>query len=44
VIPQNRIDPKQQTLLNLFPLPNATNRAITLGNYNLQLPILSTDP
>ncbi len=34
VIPKSRIDPSGQALLNMFPLPNFTNRAISLGNYN----------
>ena len=34
VIPKTRINPAGQALLNLFPLPNFTNRAISNGNYN----------
>lgn len=34
VIPKSRIDTSGQALLNLFPLPNFTNRAVSLGNYN----------
>ncbi len=34
VIPKNRIDPSGQAILNIFPLPNFTNRAVSLGNYN----------
>ena len=34
VIPKSRINPAGQALLNLFPLPNFTNRAVSLGNYN----------
>src|SRR5207245_734656 len=34
VIPTSRISPAGQALLNLFPLPNFTNAAISLGNYN----------
>lgn len=34
VIPANRINKNGQALLNVFPLPNATNLAITAGNYN----------
>ena len=36
MVPSNRINPNGQALLNLLPLPNTTNRAITLGNYNYQ--------
>ncbi len=35
-IPQNRINPNGQSLLNVFPLPNALDRGITRGNYNYQ--------
>lgn len=34
VIPKSLIDSNGQALLNIFPLPNFTNRAISLGNYN----------
>jgi len=34
IIPTSRIDKAGQALLNLFPLPNFTNRAISKGNYN----------
>jgi len=34
VVPQSRIDFNGQKLLQVFPLPNITNRAITRGNYN----------
>lgn len=34
IIPAGRISPNGQRLLSFFPLPNATNRAVTLGNYN----------
>ena len=33
-IPKSRIDLSGQALLNMFPLPNFTNRAVSLGNYN----------
>ncbi len=33
-IPASRLDKNGQALLNVFPLPNATDRAITRGNYN----------
>jgi hypothetical protein len=35
VIPADRWDANALSLLNLFPVPNATNRAETSGNYNL---------
>jgi hypothetical protein len=34
MVPQNRIDPNGQKLLQVFPLPNITDRSITKGNYN----------
>jgi hypothetical protein len=34
VIPANRINKNGQALLNVFPKPNALNRALTLGAYN----------
>jgi len=34
VIPANRLNKNGQALLDLFPMPNATNRNLTLGNYN----------
>jgi hypothetical protein len=33
-VPANRINKNGQAILNLFPTPNATNRAVTLGTYN----------
>jgi hypothetical protein len=33
-IPADRINPAGQALLSVFPLPNALDRTITLGNYN----------
>ena len=35
-IPTSRINRNGQILLNLFPLPNITDRRITAGNYNFQ--------
>jgi len=35
-IPANRLNRNGQALLNLFPLPNATDRSVTAGNYNYQ--------
>jgi len=34
LVPQSRIDPNGQALLNFLPLPNFNNRAVSLGNYN----------
>ncbi len=34
VVPPGLINPNGQALLNRFPLPNATDRSITKGNYN----------
>src|SRR5262249_41907819 len=34
IVPQNRIDLNGQKLLQVFPSPNITDRAITKGNYN----------
>jgi len=34
VISSSRINPSMQNLLNIFPLPNFTNTAISRGNYN----------
>src|SRR4029450_8861834 len=36
VIPQNRINPTAQALLNLFPMPNATPTATNQNNYTFQ--------
>jgi len=36
VIPQGRINPTAQALLNLFPLPNATPTATNANNYTFQ--------
>jgi len=35
-VPSNRIDANGRALLSIFPLPNATDRTITGGNYNYQ--------
>lgn len=37
VIPASRIDPNSSKLLSVFPLPNATNTAITNFAYNYQI-------
>ncbi|HYO84044.1 MAG TPA: hypothetical protein VES20_21755, partial [Bryobacteraceae bacterium] len=34
IIPRERIDPNGQALLNFFPLPNFTDRGVSLGNFN----------
>jgi hypothetical protein len=34
IVPSNRINKNGQALLKVFPLPNALDRAITLGQYN----------
>lgn len=36
VIPPSRLDKNGQAMLNIFPLPNQLNRAVTSGNYNYQ--------
>jgi hypothetical protein len=36
VIPSSRLNSNGQLLLNLMPLPNATNRAVTGGTYDYQ--------
>jgi hypothetical protein len=37
MIPQSRMDPNSAKLLSVFPLPNATNVAITKYAYNFQI-------
>jgi len=34
IVPLSRINPNGQALLNRFPLPNATDRTVTRGQYN----------
>src|SRR5581483_26416 len=34
LVPKDRIAASGQALLNMFPLPNFTNRAVSRGNYN----------
>jgi outer membrane receptor protein involved in Fe transport len=34
LLPTGAINPSLQALMNVFPLPNYTNRAISAGNYN----------
>lgn len=36
-IPANRIDPNGRALMNIFPLPNFTDRTVTAGRYNYLL-------
>lgn len=35
-IPVSRLDKNGQAMLNIFPLPNQLNRAVTAGNFNYQ--------
>jgi hypothetical protein len=44
VIPASRLNPSGQAILNLFPLPNITDRAITAGNYNYQFQEIKETP
>jgi hypothetical protein len=44
VVPTNRIDPNGQKLLSLFPLPNFTNRSVSLGNYNFLFTNVAVSP
>ena len=44
VIPQSRLNPNGQALLNALPQPNFVNRAITGGNYNYQIQEIQKDP
>ena len=44
VIPANRIDPNSARLLNVFPLPNATNTAVTNFAYNYQIAGYQSQP
>jgi hypothetical protein len=37
VVPTSRLNPNGQALMNVLPLPNFDNRAITSGNYNYQI-------
>ncbi|MBZ5625052.1 MAG: carboxypeptidase-like regulatory domain-containing protein [Acidobacteriia bacterium] len=37
VIPQSRLNPNGLALMNILPLPNFNNRAISGGNYNYQI-------
>lgn len=44
VIPQSRLNPNGQALMNVLPLPNFDNRAITGGNYNYLIQEVLNDP
>jgi hypothetical protein len=44
IVPVNRLDPDGQAILNLFPQPNITNRALSGGNYNYQFQEITTQP
>ncbi|MBI1895547.1 MAG: carboxypeptidase regulatory-like domain-containing protein [Acidobacteria bacterium] len=44
IIPASRINPNGRAILNLFPLPNITDRSITAGNYNYQFQEIKETP
>ena len=44
VIPKSRTNASGQALMNILPLPNFDNRAITGGNYNYQIQEVQKDP
>jgi hypothetical protein len=44
LIPAGRINANGRALLNVFPLPNATNRALTLGAYNYEFQDIRIQP
>ncbi len=44
VIPGSRLNSSGLALMNILPLPNATDRAVTLGNYNYQFQESLDDP
>lgn len=44
IVPASRIDPNGLALLNVLPLPNITNTAITKGAYNYQTQFVSSSP
>ena len=44
IIPTARISKNGQALLNIFPLPNQLNTAITLGNFNYQVQEVINQP
>lgn len=43
-LPATAINPSMQALLNVFPQPNFTNRAISAGNYNYVTNYTGNDP
>ncbi len=43
-IPTSRLNPNGQALMNILPLPNFDNRAITGGNYNYQIQEVRSEP
>jgi hypothetical protein len=43
-IPTSQVNASGQALLNIFPLPNFTNRAISGGNYNYVLSTVANEP
>jgi len=44
VIPASRVNPNGQALLNILPLPNFNNVALSNGNYNYQIQEILNDP
>lgn len=44
IIPASRLDKNGQAMLNIFPLPNQLNRAVTAGNFNYQFQEAITQP
>jgi hypothetical protein len=44
VVPANRIDPNSSKLLTVFPMPNATNPAVTSYAYNFQTAGVENQP
>jgi hypothetical protein len=44
VIPANRLNPSGRALLNLMPLPNATDRGFTQGQFNYQTQTTAENP
>ena len=44
IIPQSRIDPNGQALLNVFPAANFFNRTISRGNYNYNFQDTAVSP
>lgn len=44
IVPSSRIDPNGLALLNVLPLPNITNTAVSKGVYNYDTQFVSTSP